>query len=123
MNRCSFCEWIPILPWPVWPLAGQSLLGQNVVVGSMMVLLALCGSMPRGVYLGPHFRYKCASPRLSAELPDHLEALKELTFPFYDLCAARPQRWLLGDRYGPVRSFALLLRRDAHADHRRNLPS
>src|SRR6266568_9557333 len=69
MNRCSFCEWIPILPWPVWPLAGQSLLGQNVVVGSMMVLLALCGSMPRGVYLGPHFRYKCASPRLSAELP------------------------------------------------------
>src|SRR2546425_622600 len=70
MNRCSFCEWIPILPWPVWPLAGQSLLGQNVVVGSMMVLLALCGSMPRGVYLGPHFRYKCAAPRLSAELPD-----------------------------------------------------
>src|SRR6266704_1650294 len=69
MNRCSFCEWIPILPWPVWPLAGQSLLGQNVVVGSMMVLLALCGSMPRGVYLGPHFRYKCASPLLSAELP------------------------------------------------------
>src|SRR5437016_14255102 len=72
MNRCSFCEWIPILPWPVWPLAGQSLLGQNVVVGSMMVLLALCGSMPRGVYLGPHFRYKCASPRLSAELPPEI---------------------------------------------------
>src|SRR4029434_7981181 len=69
MNRCSFCEWIPILPWPVWPLAGQCLLGQNVVVGSMMVLLALCGSRPRGVYLDPHFRYKCASPRLSAELP------------------------------------------------------
>src|SRR5205823_6433910 len=77
MNRCSFCEWIPILPWPVWPLAGQSLLGQNVVVGSMMVLLALCGSMPRGVYLGPHFRYKCASPRLSAELP--VAALGQLT--------------------------------------------
>src|SRR2546427_3067417 len=70
MNRCSFCEWIPILPWPVWPLAGQFRLGQHVVVGSMMVLLALCGSMPRGVYLGPHFRYKCASPRLSAELPN-----------------------------------------------------
>src|SRR6266516_4450664 len=77
MNRCSFCEWIPILPWPVWPLAGQFLLGQNVVVGSMMVLLALCGSMPRGVYLGPHFRYKCASPRLSAELP--VAALGQLT--------------------------------------------
>src|SRR5215470_9293623 len=69
MNRCAFCEWIPILPLPVWPLAGQFLWGQHVVVGSMMVLLALCGSMPRGVYLAPHFRYKCASPRLSAELP------------------------------------------------------
>src|SRR5262249_34553756 len=33
MNRCSFRAWIPILPWPVWPLAGQCLLGQNVVVG------------------------------------------------------------------------------------------
>ena len=54
---------------------------------------------------------------------DHLEALKELTFPFYDLCAARPQRWRLWDRYGHVRGFALLLLRDAHADHRRNLPS
>src|SRR5690242_4239772 len=38
-----------MLPWPVWPLAGQCSLGQNMVVGSMMVLLALCGSMPRGV--------------------------------------------------------------------------
>src|SRR4030095_14467177 len=55
MNRCAFCEWIPILPWPVWPLAGQCLLGQNVVVGSMMVLLALCGSMPRGSIFGPPF--------------------------------------------------------------------
>src|SRR6266704_329147 len=80
MDRCSFCEWIPILPWPVWPLAGQSLLGQNVVVGSMMVLLALCGSMPRGVYLGPHFRYKCASPRLSAELPRNLTSRIMMAF-------------------------------------------
>src|SRR4029453_4771956 len=55
MNRCSFCEWIPILPWPVWPLAGQFLLGQNVVVGSMIVLLAVCGSIPRGVCLDPIF--------------------------------------------------------------------
>src|SRR5438270_1651186 len=43
MNRCSFCEWIPILPWPIWPLAGQLLLGQNVVVGSMTLLLAVRG--------------------------------------------------------------------------------
>src|SRR2546427_13300448 len=77
MNRCSFCEWIPILPWPVWPLAGQFRLGQHVVVGSMMVLLALCGSMPRGVYLGPHFRYKCAAPRLSAELPEFVHNVRK----------------------------------------------
>src|SRR5438105_8075087 len=83
MNRCSFCEWIPILPWPVWPLAGQSLLGQNVVVGSMMVLLALCGSMPRGVYLGPHFRYKCASPRLSADLPTCSMSVITYLFLYY----------------------------------------
>src|SRR5215813_14177535 len=43
MNRCSFCEWIPILPWPLWPLAGQFSLGQNVVVGSMTLLLAVRG--------------------------------------------------------------------------------
>src|SRR5262249_606805 len=55
MNRCSFREWILILPWPVWPLAGQFLLGQNVVVGSMIVLLAVCGSIPRGECLDPIF--------------------------------------------------------------------
>src|SRR5215831_18729155 len=55
MNRCAFCEWMPILPWPVWPLAGQCLFGQNVVVGSMIVLLALCGSRPRGVWWTPIF--------------------------------------------------------------------
>src|SRR5438094_7567151 len=43
MNRCSFCEWIPILPWPIWPLAGQFSLGQNTVVGSMTLLLAVRG--------------------------------------------------------------------------------
>src|SRR5215472_5567226 len=43
MNRCSFCEWIPILPWPLWPLAGQFSLGQHVVVGSMTLLLAVRG--------------------------------------------------------------------------------
>src|SRR5262249_38307031 len=34
-----------------------------------MLLLAVRGSVPRGVCRDPHFRYKCASPRLSAELP------------------------------------------------------
>jgi len=29
----------------------------------------LCGSMPRGVWLDPHFYYNWASPRFRAELP------------------------------------------------------
>lgn len=32
MKRCSCCEWIPRLPWPVWPLAGQARFGQHVTV-------------------------------------------------------------------------------------------
>src|SRR5215468_809823 len=53
MNRCSFCEWIPILPLPVWPLAGQFLLGQNVVVGSMPLLLAVRGNIATRSMSGP----------------------------------------------------------------------
>src|SRR5438105_6948404 len=52
MNRCSFCEWIPILPWPIWPLAGQLLLGRNVVVGSMTLLLAVRGKHCHEKYVG-----------------------------------------------------------------------
>src|SRR5438477_7269827 len=52
MNRCSFCEWISILPWPIWPLAGQLLLGQNVVVGSMTLLLAVRGKHCHEKYVG-----------------------------------------------------------------------
>ena len=39
-NRLSLREWMPMLPWPVWPLAGHARRGQNVVAGSMPVLLA-----------------------------------------------------------------------------------
>src|SRR5215831_9225110 len=55
MNRWSFCEWIPILPLPVWPLAGQFLLGQNVVVGSMPLLLAVRGNIATRSMSGPPF--------------------------------------------------------------------
>src|SRR4029434_2011289 len=44
--------------WPGWPLAGQGSWGQPMVVGSIMVLLALGGSMPRGVCRDPHLCYK-----------------------------------------------------------------
>src|SRR5437588_11661727 len=55
MNRCSFCEWTPILPLPVWPLAGQFRLGQNVVVGSMTLLLAVRGNIATRSMSGPLF--------------------------------------------------------------------
>src|SRR4029434_8259569 len=55
MKRCSFCAWIPILPWPVWPLASQCSLGQNAVVGSMTLLLAVRGNIATRSMSGPPF--------------------------------------------------------------------
>src|SRR4029453_14332874 len=55
MKRRSFCEWIPILPWPVWPLAWQRVLGQNTVVGSMTLLLAMRGNIVTRSMSGPPF--------------------------------------------------------------------
>src|SRR6266487_3783648 len=71
MNRCSFCEWIPIVPGRVWPLAGHARLGQNTVVGSMTILLAwLCwGACQEEVCLDPHFLCNLTPPRLNVELP------------------------------------------------------
>src|SRR5262245_35181035 len=68
MKRRSLRECLPMLPCPVWPLAGQSRLGQNMGAGSMLFLLALIWHLPR-VGLAPRFCYKSASPRFSAELP------------------------------------------------------
>src|SRR5437764_1825722 len=74
MNRCSFCEWIPLLPWPVWPLAGHARLGQNTVVGSMTILLSwLCwGACQEEVCLDPRFLCNLTLPRFSVELPTDL---------------------------------------------------
>src|SRR6266849_5064230 len=69
MKHLSLHEWIPMLPWPVCPLAGHAKFGQNVVVGSMLVLRVALGNVPRGVCLDPHFLYKRTIPRLSVELP------------------------------------------------------
>src|SRR4029434_10553267 len=55
MKRRSFCEWIPILPWPVWPLAWQRVLGQNTGVGSMTLLLAMRGNIVTRSMSGPPF--------------------------------------------------------------------
>src|SRR6267378_780266 len=69
MKRLSLHEWIPMLPWPVCPLAGHAKFGQNVVVGSMLVLRVALRNVPRGVCLDPHFHCKRTIPRLSVELP------------------------------------------------------
>src|SRR4029450_8095650 len=55
MNRCSFREWLPILPRPIWPLAGQCSLGQNAVVGAMTLLLAMRGNIATRSMSGPPF--------------------------------------------------------------------
>jgi hypothetical protein len=39
----------------IWPLAGQFQLGQNTVVGSMALLLAVCGSIATRSMSGPPF--------------------------------------------------------------------
>src|SRR5438105_14705604 len=55
MRRRSSWEWLPILPWLVCPLAGQCVLGQNTVVGSMTLLLALRGNIATRSMSGPLF--------------------------------------------------------------------
>lgn len=55
MNLWSLREWIPVFSWPVWPLAGHARLEQNTTVGC---LLALRGSVPRGVCLDRRLHYQ-----------------------------------------------------------------
>src|SRR5262249_47342491 len=60
---------MPILPCPLWPLAGHARLGQNTVVGALLVLRVTLGNLPRGVCLDPRLPDNRSSPRLRAELP------------------------------------------------------
>src|SRR5262245_35223899 len=57
-----------MVPCPLWPLAGQSGLGQNVAARSMPLLLAVIWHLPR-VGRDLRFCYEFASPRFTAELP------------------------------------------------------
>src|SRR5712691_7441115 len=94
MNRCSFCEWIPIVPWRVWPLAGHARLGQNTVVGSMTILLSwLCwGACQEEVCLDPHFLCNLTPPRLNVELP--------FVAPSSTLSRDTTRRWRQWSNYG-----------------------
>src|SRR6058998_2831393 len=91
MNRRSFCEWMPMLPWPMWPLAEHARLGQNTVVGSMTILLSwLCwGACQEEVCLDPRFLCNLTLPRLSVELPTPLSAPYFERFDHFGIIAYR----------------------------------
>src|SRR2546425_12827708 len=77
---------MPMLPWPVCPLAGHATLGQNVVVGSMLVSSeSRWGTYQEEVCLDPHFHCKRTIPRLAVELPhvqrDTLHVVEHLQVP------------------------------------------
>src|SRR3989442_16026478 len=73
MSRFSFCAWMPMVPWPIGPLAGHARWGQNTVAGSMTILLSwLCwGACQEAVGLDPRFLCNLTLPRLSVELPPY----------------------------------------------------
>src|SRR6516165_511032 len=61
-------------------MAVQCSLGQNVVVGSMLVLQVALGNVPRGVWLDPRLLYNCTVPRFGVELPARTMAISTLAF-------------------------------------------
>src|SRR2546428_12234597 len=69
---------MPMLLWPLWPLAGHARLGQNTVVGAMTILLSwLCwGACQEEVCLDPHCLCNLTLPRFSVELPFRLPRTK-----------------------------------------------
>src|SRR5207247_6696032 len=100
MKRRSRCEWMPMLPRPIWPLAGHARLGQNTVVGSMTILLSwLCwGACQEEVCLDPRCLCNLTPPRFSGELPSRL--LQPSTIVLMKIS----QRWMrLTDNFAQFR--------------------
>jgi hypothetical protein len=73
-TRVSVRAWGPRVPWPVWPLAGQSRVGQPTRVGSLMMRLSwrCWGAGHEGVGLDPDVHCTRTVQRLSAVLPERV---------------------------------------------------
>src|SRR6266567_1932479 len=67
---------MPMLPWPIWPLAWQARLGQNTVVGSTAVLLILAVKWIHRSMLGSPFasQWRPTTVRCGATAPPHAGA-------------------------------------------------
>jgi hypothetical protein len=83
MKRLSWRAWRPRFPWPVWPLVGHAIVGQNVVVGSMCIFRVAVGNVPRGGGLDLRLSDQDTSPRSRGELPQRA-VLTTIPGPFIE---------------------------------------
>src|SRR6266487_2538069 len=74
---------MPMLPWPIWPLAWQARLGQNTVVGSTAVLLILAVKWIHRSMLGSPFASQWRPTTVRCGATIHIHLLNNLHFLEY----------------------------------------
>src|SRR6266702_4636094 len=71
---------MPMLPWPIWPLAWQARLGQNTVGGSTAVLLILAVKWIHRSMLGSPFASQWRPTTVRCGATCHLGEARNLDF-------------------------------------------